>query len=176
MNTDYLPSVSTSLKESHLWECRQLGCDSPIVLVFTMLYFNTKYFRLYTAEQHEHLSFSTIHKVIKRNSSATINGSGINSPTSRSANMSRVAIYALQLLCTVQQQSITSYCKFCSTLKHFFFLVDDLAAIGLKIKKPMETPQNTDRPTECPIKHYNFYLSKWYVQCTLYTHVFLFYV
>lgn len=50
----------TCLQESHLWDCRQLGVDSPIVLVFTVLYFNTKYFRLTTAEQHEQLAFSHI--------------------------------------------------------------------------------------------------------------------
>lgn len=64
--------VTTSLKESHFWECRQLGVDSPIVLVFTMLYFNTKYFRLYTAEQHEQLSFTNIQKYPRKVASTPV--------------------------------------------------------------------------------------------------------
>ena len=66
INEDQSVVLTTALSESHLWECRQLGVDSPIVLVFTMLYFNTKYFRLYTVEQHEQLSFACVHSVTKK--------------------------------------------------------------------------------------------------------------
>jgi hypothetical protein len=66
INSDSTMEVTTCLKESHLWKCRQLGVDSPIVLVFTMLYFNTKYFRLYTPEQHLEMSFGNVQKVTKK--------------------------------------------------------------------------------------------------------------
>ncbi len=66
IKADITMEVTTSLKESHLWKCRQLGVDSPIVLVFTMLYFNTKYFRLYTPEQHRSMAFTNVHKVPKK--------------------------------------------------------------------------------------------------------------
>ena len=99
INADDLSTVSTCLKESHLWECRQLGCDSPIVLVFTMLYFNTKYFRLYTAEQHQQISFNTINKLSKK----IVNNGG--SPASTRSSSNGKAVYSLQLLHTVQQQS-----------------------------------------------------------------------
>lgn len=56
-------SLVTCLTESHLWDSRQLGVHSPMLLIFTMLFFNTKCFRLYTAEQHESLSFASIQKV-----------------------------------------------------------------------------------------------------------------
>ena len=160
INADDISSVSTCLKESHLWECRQLGCDSPIVLVFTMLYFNTKYFRLYTAEQHQQISFNTINKQSKK----IFNSGG--SPASNRSSSSSKAVYSLQLLHTVQQQSILQLQASpneIDPLKSIFFFIADLAAMNMKIKKPMETPQNTDRPTECPIKHYNFYLTKWYI-------------
>ena len=66
INSDSTLEVTTCLKESLLWKCRQLGVDSPIVLVFTMLYFNTKYFRLYTPEQHLEMSFDSVQKVTKK--------------------------------------------------------------------------------------------------------------
>jgi len=66
INEEKSLTLTTTLNESYLWECRQLGVDSPIVLVFTMLYFNTKYFRLYTVEQHEQLSFACVHSVTKK--------------------------------------------------------------------------------------------------------------
>lgn len=65
--------LTTSLKESHLWECQQLGVDSPIVLVFTMLYFNTKYYRLYTVEQHQQMAFTHLQKVSKKFANANKN-------------------------------------------------------------------------------------------------------
>uniref|UniRef100_A0A8C3UPG9 TRASH domain-containing protein n=1 Tax=Catharus ustulatus TaxID=91951 RepID=A0A8C3UPG9_CATUS len=34
------------IEEEHLWECKQLGAYSPIVLLNTLLFFNTKYFQL----------------------------------------------------------------------------------------------------------------------------------
>ena len=72
INSDSTIEVETCLKESHLWKCRQLGVDSPIVLVFTMLYFNTKYFRLYTAEQHLEMSFRNVQKVAKNTVVSTL--------------------------------------------------------------------------------------------------------
>lgn len=59
-------SLVTCLTESHLWDSRQLGVHSPMLLIFTMLYFNTKCFRLYTPDQHESLSFASIQKVPQR--------------------------------------------------------------------------------------------------------------
>ncbi|XP_035899640.1 glutamine-rich protein 1-like [Anopheles stephensi] len=40
------------VKEENLWSNGQLGNHSPIDLLTTLIYFNTIYFRLHTAEQH----------------------------------------------------------------------------------------------------------------------------
>ena len=48
------------IEEEHLWESRQLGPHSPFCLLNTLLYLNTKYFLLTTAEQHAKLSFTHI--------------------------------------------------------------------------------------------------------------------
>jgi hypothetical protein len=65
----------TRIEEEHLWESKQLGAHSPQVLLNTMVYFNTKYFMLKTAEHHKKLSFSGIMKHWKKSSSASSMGS-----------------------------------------------------------------------------------------------------
>jgi len=65
------------VSEEHLWEARLLGAHSPRVLLNTLVYFNTKYFMLQTAESHLSLSFSNILKQWKKNS--TIDGKPIRS-------------------------------------------------------------------------------------------------
>jgi len=53
--------------EEHLWESRQLGAHSPYVLLNTLIYFNTKYFQLNSADMHMTLSFANIMKQFKKN-------------------------------------------------------------------------------------------------------------
>uniref|UniRef100_A0A8C6M312 TRASH domain-containing protein n=1 Tax=Nothobranchius furzeri TaxID=105023 RepID=A0A8C6M312_NOTFU len=58
-----LPSggvVPSRVVESYLWECKQLGAYSPIVLLNTLLFFFTKTFHLTTVTQHQRLSFSSL--------------------------------------------------------------------------------------------------------------------
>ncbi len=56
----------TRIEEEHLWESRQLGSHSPMVLLNTLIYFNTKYFMLKTLDAHKKLSFSHIMKHWKK--------------------------------------------------------------------------------------------------------------
>ncbi|XP_034714500.1 zinc finger MYM-type protein 4-like isoform X5 [Etheostoma cragini] len=51
-------TVSPRILESYLWECKQLGAYSPIVLLNTLLFFCTKNFRFTTLAQHQSLSFT----------------------------------------------------------------------------------------------------------------------
>ncbi|XP_047466994.1 zinc finger MYM-type protein 4-like isoform X2 [Mugil cephalus] len=63
-----LPSgqvVSSRVEEPYLWECKQLGAYSPIVLLNTLLFFCTKTFHLTTVEQHQSLSFSNFTRCSK---------------------------------------------------------------------------------------------------------------
>lgn len=48
------------VEEEHLWECKQLGVYSPFVLLNTLMFFNTKFFGLQTAEEHMQLSFTNV--------------------------------------------------------------------------------------------------------------------
>lgn len=48
------------IREEVLWQARQLGDHSPLVLLNTLMYFNVKYFRLHTVEQHLQLSLADV--------------------------------------------------------------------------------------------------------------------
>ncbi|XP_057368790.1 zinc finger MYM-type protein 3-like [Daphnia carinata] len=139
INSGGTMELTTCLKESHLWKCRQLGVDSPIVLVFTMLYFNTKYFRLYTAEQHLQMSFANVQKVPKKIFPSV---GGISNGGSTGKNAAK--IFSLQFDDTQTQQEAT------------------VAGTMDKVrrKKPLDMPQNVDYLPHCPVKIYNFYVSK----------------
>uniref|UniRef100_A0A6I8N8F7 Zinc finger MYM-type containing 3 n=1 Tax=Ornithorhynchus anatinus TaxID=9258 RepID=A0A6I8N8F7_ORNAN len=53
-------TVFSRVEEEHLWECKQLGVYSPFVLLNTLMFFNTKFFGLQTAEEHMQLSFANV--------------------------------------------------------------------------------------------------------------------
>ncbi|KAG9333324.1 hypothetical protein JZ751_012857, partial [Albula glossodonta] len=46
------------VEEEYLWECKQLGAYSPIVLLNTLLFFSTKLLHLKTLPEHRRLSFA----------------------------------------------------------------------------------------------------------------------
>lgn len=46
--------------EEVLWQARQLGAHSPLVLLNTLLYFNLKYFGLHTVDQHLGLTLADV--------------------------------------------------------------------------------------------------------------------
>ncbi|KAG8439861.1 hypothetical protein GDO86_005871 [Hymenochirus boettgeri] len=59
--------IASCITEEVLWDCKQLGAHSPSTLLFTLMYFNTKYFVLKTVEQHSQLAFSKITKQTRKN-------------------------------------------------------------------------------------------------------------
>uniref|UniRef100_A0A4W3HGW3 Zinc finger MYM-type containing 2 n=1 Tax=Callorhinchus milii TaxID=7868 RepID=A0A4W3HGW3_CALMI len=65
-------SIFSRVEEDYLWNCKQLGSQSPFVLLNTLLYFNTKYFGLRTVEQHLRLSFGNVFKKWNKNSENTV--------------------------------------------------------------------------------------------------------
>ncbi|KAJ8384951.1 hypothetical protein AAFF_G00196170 [Aldrovandia affinis] len=62
-----LPSGSlySRVEEEYLWECKQLGAYSPIVLLNTLLFFSTKLFHLKTVPEHRRLSFAHVMRCTK---------------------------------------------------------------------------------------------------------------
>lgn len=62
--------IVTRVDEEHLWETKQLGYHSPLVLLNTLVYFNTKYYHCSTVEGHLDISFSQILKLWRKKSKA----------------------------------------------------------------------------------------------------------
>ncbi|KAF7258742.1 hypothetical protein EG68_05996, partial [Paragonimus skrjabini miyazakii] len=60
------------IEEEHLWEARQLGAQSAEVLLFTMLYFNTKHFGLRLGTIHRQLAFSQFQMINEHNAGTAI--------------------------------------------------------------------------------------------------------
>lgn len=59
--------VHSRVEEEFLWDCKQLGAYSPIVLLNTLLFFCCKYFGFTTVEQHRQLSFAHVMRCTKTN-------------------------------------------------------------------------------------------------------------
>ncbi|XP_073439166.1 zinc finger MYM-type protein 2 [Dendrobates tinctorius] len=60
-------SIFSRVEELYLWQANQLGTQSSMSLLFTLFYFNTKYFNLRTVDQHLRLSFGSVLKQWKGN-------------------------------------------------------------------------------------------------------------
>ncbi|XP_033821910.1 transcriptional regulator QRICH1-like [Periophthalmus magnuspinnatus] len=81
--------IPSHVTEEMLWECKQLGAHSPTTLLTTLMYFNTKYFRLITPEQHMKVAFSKVLRHARKNpgnskdkatSIRLLKGPGLTSP------------------------------------------------------------------------------------------------
>ena len=59
--------IHSRVEEEYLWDCKQLGAYSPIVLLNTLLFFCCKYFGFSAVEQHRQLSFAHVMRCTKTN-------------------------------------------------------------------------------------------------------------
>ncbi|XP_039289251.1 zinc finger MYM-type protein 3 isoform X2 [Nilaparvata lugens] len=117
--------VVTRVEEEHLWESKQLGAHSPHVLLCTLMFFNTKYFNLVTAEDHMKLSLSQIMKHWKK--------PGNNAPVTGTRNV---------------------------LLRYYPVNVDSAKRSSGGKRLLYEQHENETDPLRCPVKLYEFYLSK----------------
>ncbi|XP_035179969.1 zinc finger MYM-type protein 3 isoform X2 [Oxyura jamaicensis] len=123
-------TVFSRVEEEHLWECKQLGVYSPFVLLNTLMFFNTKFFGLQTAEEHMQLSFTN---VVRQSRKCT---------TAR--GMTKVV--SIRYYAPAKQKKGRD------------------GGTG-KRKREEEIPmleqrENRMNPLRCPVKFYEFYLSK----------------
>ncbi|KAJ8334752.1 hypothetical protein SKAU_G00403910 [Synaphobranchus kaupii] len=129
-----LPSgyLCSRVEEEYLWECKQLGAYSPIVLLNTLLFFSTKLFHLKTVAEHRRLSFAHVMRCAKT--------------TKNNRKSSFLRFYP-----PVPKEPADT----------------EKAVVPAKRRKEdeqeeevMEMPENTENPLRCPVRLYEFYLSK----------------
>ncbi|NXF88554.1 ZMYM3 protein, partial [Eubucco bourcierii] len=123
-------TVFSRVEEEHLWECKQLGVYSPFVLLNTLMFFNTKFFGLQTAEEHMQLSFTNVVRQSRKCSTAR----GVTKVVS---------------------------IRYCAPAKQ----KKGRDGGPGKRKREEEVPvleqrENRMNPLRCPVKFYEFYLSK----------------
>ncbi|XP_074425823.1 zinc finger MYM-type protein 2 isoform X3 [Larus michahellis] len=123
-------SIFSRVEEDYLWRVKQLGSHSPVALLNTLFYFNTKYFGLKTVEQHLRLSFGTVFRQWKK-----------NPLTMESKACLR---YQVSSLCRADSEDKITTGK----RKH----EDD--------EPVFEQIENTSDPARCPVKMFECYLSK----------------
>ncbi|XP_075054970.1 zinc finger MYM-type protein 2 [Mixophyes fleayi] len=123
-------SIFSRVEEDYLWRANQLGTHSSMTLLFTLFYFNTKYFSLRTVDQHLRLSFGTILKHWKRN------------PVTQEKKA--CLQYQVSSLCESDGEDKIASGK----RKH----EDD--------EPVFEQIENTADPSRCPVKMFEYYLAK----------------
>ncbi|XP_030332356.1 zinc finger MYM-type protein 2 isoform X4 [Strigops habroptila] len=123
-------SIFSRVEEDYLWRIKQLGSHSPVALLNTLFYFNTKYFGLKTVEQHLRLSFGTVFRQWKKN------------PLTKESKA--CLRYQVSSLCRADSEDKITTGK----RKH----EDD--------EPVFEQIENTSDPARCPVKMFECYLSK----------------
>uniref|UniRef100_A0A3Q3QKM4 TRASH domain-containing protein n=1 Tax=Monopterus albus TaxID=43700 RepID=A0A3Q3QKM4_MONAL len=117
--------IHSRVEEEFLWNCKQLGAYSPIVLLNTLLFFCCKYFGFTTVEQHHQLSFAHVMRCTKTNSDNTK----------------------------------TTFLRFYPPIS-----INEVPAKRRKEEENkediLEMMENTENPLRCPVRLYEFYLSK----------------
>ncbi|XP_029370194.1 zinc finger MYM-type protein 4-like isoform X2 [Echeneis naucrates] len=124
--------IHSSVEEGFLWDCKQLGAYSPIVLLNTLLFFGCKYFGFTTVEQHRQLSFAHVICGTKtnRNSTKTTFLRFYPPSSTKDAEADTDGVPAKR-------------CKKTQTKESF-----------------LEMTEDRENPLRCPVKLYKFYLSK----------------
>ncbi|XP_075962356.1 uncharacterized protein LOC142965335 isoform X3 [Anarhichas minor] len=122
--------IHSRVEEEFLWDCKQLGAYSPLVLLNTLLFFCCKYFGFTTVEQHHQLSFAHVVRRTKTNPNNTK----------------------------------TTFLRFYPPIS-----TNEAETDGVPAKKRrrdeskedfLEMMENTENPLRCPVRLYEFYLSK----------------
>ncbi|XP_009291177.1 zinc finger MYM-type protein 4 isoform X2 [Danio rerio] len=122
--------MHSRVEEEYLWECKQLGALSPIVLLNTLLFFGSKLLNLKTVEEHRRLAFSNVSHCSKTTKSG-----------------------------------LTSYLRF--RLPNKEEEKEKKSPAGKRKRDEesveeefLEMPENVENPLRCPVRLYEFYLSK----------------
>uniref|UniRef100_A0A673AZJ2 TRASH domain-containing protein n=1 Tax=Sphaeramia orbicularis TaxID=375764 RepID=A0A673AZJ2_9TELE len=121
--------IHSRVEEEFLWDCKQLGAYSPIVLLNTLLFFCCKYFRFTTVEQHRQLSFAHVMRCTKTNANNT--------------KTTFLRFYPPLAVNEAESEPDAKKPKFEENKEEI-----------------LEMMENTENPLRCPVRLYEFYLSK----------------
>ncbi|CAI6363134.1 unnamed protein product [Macrosiphum euphorbiae] len=122
--------IVTRVEEEYLWESKQLGAHSPYVLLCTLIFFNTKYFNLTSVEEH----------IMQLSFSHIMKHWKINPNEPSTFAVIPPGTYRNVILRYYPSQAIDSP--------------------NSRKKKVYEQHENEDNSLRCPVKLYEFYLSK----------------
>ncbi|XP_031649600.1 zinc finger MYM-type protein 4 isoform X2 [Oncorhynchus kisutch] len=139
---DFKPTITASgylhsrVEEEYLWDCKQLGAYSPIVLLNTLLFFCTKFFQFKTVAQHRQLSFAHVMRCTK----------------------------------SIHDNTKSNFLRFYPPIPKKDLATETAAdADGVAAKRKredeekeevLEMMENSENPLRCPVRLYEFYLSK----------------
>ncbi|XP_014851727.1 PREDICTED: uncharacterized protein LOC106923279 isoform X2 [Poecilia mexicana] len=124
--------VASRVEEEFLWECKQLGAYSPIVLLNTLLFFSCKYFGFTTVEQQRRLSFTNFTSCTRTDGETSV--LRFYPPESRGDAE------------TGAEEAAGS---------------DGVPAKKRRLNENfLEMKENLQNPLRCPVRLYEFYLSK----------------
>ncbi|XP_034456692.1 uncharacterized protein LOC117770910 isoform X12 [Hippoglossus hippoglossus] len=124
--------VQSCVEEEFLWECKQLGAYSPIVLLNTLLFFCCKNFGFTTVEQHRQLSFTQLTCCTRTNLNHTRTTSLRFYPPISTTEALPDGVPAKKRKKGNVENSL----------------------------EMMENPENPENPLHCPVRLCEFYLSK----------------
>ncbi|XP_053302211.1 zinc finger MYM-type protein 4 isoform X1 [Pleuronectes platessa] len=123
--------IHSRVEEDYLWDCKQLGAYSPIVLLNTLLFFCCKYFGFTAVEQHRQLSFAHVMRCTK-------------------TNLDNTKTILLRFYPPISINEAEPDPEVPSKKRK-----EDEAK-----EEILEMVENTENPLRCPVRLYEFYLSK----------------
>ena len=153
--------IITRIEEEHLWESRQLGPHSPLALINTLLYLNSKFFNLNSLEKHSWLSFSRMIKHWKHESCTSRGGVGVGVSSSSSSilNTNSVRInsnhHPLNNQYGAKMSNVTN-----RRVMLRFYPTQAVLDKHPELKQFYELQENLSDPIRCPVRLFDFYLSK----------------
>ncbi|CAB1351199.1 unnamed protein product [Coregonus sp. 'balchen'] len=127
--------LHSRVEEEYLWDCKQLGAYSPIVLLNTLLFFCTKFFQFKTVAQHRQLSFAHVMRCTK----------------------------------SIHDNTKSNFLRFYPPIPKKDLATETADADGVAAKRKrddeekeevLEMMENSENPLRCPVRLYEFYLSK----------------
>uniref|UniRef100_A0A4W5L5T4 TRASH domain-containing protein n=1 Tax=Hucho hucho TaxID=62062 RepID=A0A4W5L5T4_9TELE len=128
----FKPTITASgylhsrVEEEYLWDCKQLGAYSPIVLLNTLLFFCTKFFQFKTVAQHRQLSFAHVMRCTK----------------------------------SIHDNTKSNFLRFYPPIPKKDLATETRKREDEEKEEVLEMMENSENPLRCPVRLYEFYLSK----------------